>query len=82
MPPGELGDGRDAAEVLVVVRDLFDTLWGNPASAQDVGEKRPNICHALRTPEGYDQDGLEHVGVGSTVALRATVDILRMACHP
>ena len=39
----QLGQRRDAAEPLVVVRDFLDPLGRDPAAAQHVREKRPHV---------------------------------------
>src|SRR5262245_35376673 len=52
-------DRRDAAEELVVVRDLFDTLGTDPAAAQHGGQERTNVGETLWAAERHDEDGIE-----------------------
>ena len=59
LPPRELGDRRDAAEQLVVVRDFLDALGRHAPAAQHVGEERPDVVGTLRAAERDDQDGVE-----------------------
>ena len=54
--PGSLAlrdvrDGRDAFEQLVMMRDLFDALRWDAATAQHVGKERTNVVDSLRTAE-------------------------------
>ena len=58
----QLGQRRDAAEALVVVRDFFDPLRADPAAAQHVLEKRPHVGRPLRSAERHEQDGVERSG--------------------
>jgi hypothetical protein len=51
----QISEGRDAAEELVVMRHLFDTLGRNPTSTKHVGEKRPDILGTMRTTERDQQ---------------------------
>ena len=56
----QLGDRRDAAEQLVVMRDFFDALRRHASSAQDVGQERTDVVEPLGAAEGDDEDGVEH----------------------
>jgi hypothetical protein len=55
----QLGQGRDAAEPLVVMRDLFHPFGTDAASAQDVLEKRTHVGGPLRAAECHEQHGVE-----------------------
>src|SRR5204862_6369059 len=56
---GDLGQRRDAAEVVVVPRDFFDALERDTAAAQHVRQERPDVCRSLRPAESHDQDGIK-----------------------
>src|SRR5690242_7528866 len=43
LPPGQLGDWRDATEQLVMMGHFLDALGSYPSAAQHVGEKRPYV---------------------------------------
>ena len=58
---GELGQRRDTAEQLIVMRDLFDAGRGDPPSAQDVRQERTDVIWPLRSAEGDDKDSIERV---------------------
>ena len=58
----QLGDRRDAAEELVVMRDFFDPLGRDAAAAQHVLEKRPDVGRPLRAAERDHQHGVEGLG--------------------
>ena len=59
---GQLGDRRDAAERLVVMRDLLDAAGRDAAAAQDVLEEGTDVGRRLRTAEGNHQHGIEGMG--------------------
>ena len=47
LTPCQLGDGRDAAEDLVMMRNLFDPFRRNAPSAQDPLEERTHVGEAI-----------------------------------
>ena len=53
------GEWRHAAEQLVVMRDLFDTLRRHAAAAQDVGEERSDVSWSLGAAERDQQHCVE-----------------------
>ena len=52
-------DRADAAEQLVVVRDLAHARLWDVAPAQDVLEERHHVVHAFGAAEGDDEHGVE-----------------------
>ena len=55
LTPRQLGDRRDTLERFVMSRDLVYPLGRNPTPAKNVGEKRTNVGHALRSAKRHDQ---------------------------
>ena len=55
-------DRADAAEELVVMRDLLEPLAGDVAPARDVLEERDHVVHPLRPAERDDEDRVEARG--------------------
>jgi hypothetical protein len=52
-------DWTDAAEHLVVVRDLAHARFGDVATAQDVREEGHHLVHAFGAAEGDDEQRVE-----------------------
>jgi len=47
--------------MIVVMRDLFDTLGCHASSAQHVCKKRSNVLRTLGTAKGDEQHGVERM---------------------
>ena len=52
---------RDAAEMLIVMRHLFDTFGCNPAPTEHICKERPDVVGTVRTAKGDEQHGVERV---------------------
>ena len=57
----QLGERRDAAEMLIVMRHLFDTFGRNPSSTQHICEEGPDVIGTVRAAKGDEQHGVERV---------------------
>ena len=56
---GDLGDGRDATEELVVMGHLLYPLLGHTAAAENVVEEGADVVGTLGTAERDDEHGIE-----------------------
>jgi hypothetical protein len=59
LPHGELGDRRNAAKELVMVRNLLDSFRRNAPAVEDTLEERPHIGRALRPAERDNQNSVK-----------------------
>ena len=84
LPACELCDGRDAAEQLVVMRDLFDPRWRHVTATQDVGEERSDFIHPPRPAKGDEKDGIKgtHLSLSFSDPARQPPAVKFLALRP
>ena len=66
LPPCQVGDGRDAAETLVVMGDFLDALGTDAAASQHIGEKRAHVGRTQRSAERDQENAVkrrDHTGI-------------------